>query len=104
MSKSDMPQPEREVFSIEQAAQFLGVQPKTLRSAARSLKIPSYRIGQDLRFLRTELIAFLRSARAFDANGQAVTNPITKRAAKSRRLRTPRSFNQPHPSSTNGSA
>ena len=45
----------------EQAAELLGVHPKTLQRLARGGQIPAYRIGRFWRYRVSELDAWLRS-------------------------------------------
>jgi excisionase family DNA binding protein len=49
------------LWSDEQAANFLGVHPKTVQRMARCGDLPAYRIGRYWRFRGSELDAWLQS-------------------------------------------
>ena len=54
-----MSEPE-EIFTVNQAAEFLAIHPKTLFGWAQSHRIPHVRLGtRAIRFRRSDLLAFL---------------------------------------------
>jgi len=60
------------LWSDEQAADFLGVHPKTVQRMARRGELPAFRVGRFWRFRGTELDAWLRSqARSSHPNASA---------------------------------
>lgn len=50
----------REVLNAQQAAEFLGVNPYTVRAKARLGEIPGRKVGREWRFSRTALLEWLR--------------------------------------------
>lgn len=68
------------VFTIPEAARFLRCSPKSLSDPAwrRSLGLPVVYVGRSVRFLRSDLLAFLHCQR--DAN-QFMTNQDPERAS-----------------------
>jgi excisionase family DNA binding protein len=53
------------VLSTEEAAELLGVKPKTVRLWAKTGKIPARRVGGKLwRFSRAQVLAFIREGEA----------------------------------------
>jgi len=51
---------EKEVFSPEEAAEWLGVSPQTVYRLLRSGELPGRKIGQQWRIHKGELEAYLR--------------------------------------------
>ncbi len=51
--------PEKEVLNTEEAAEFLGFSPFTIREYAKKGIIPARKIGKEWRFYKPELIAWL---------------------------------------------
>lgn len=47
------------VLTVEEAAQFLRVNPKTIYDAIRRREIPHQRVGRQIRFCQSALIAWL---------------------------------------------
>ncbi len=50
----------REILNAEQAAEFLGFNPYTVREKARLGEIPGRKVGREWRFSRTALLEWLR--------------------------------------------
>lgn len=50
----------REVMSVEDVAEFLQLDPATVRSLARRGELPGVKLGKHWRFLRDEILASLR--------------------------------------------
>jgi excisionase family DNA binding protein len=50
----------KDVFSVEEAAEYLGVPPYTARQLARQGKLPAAKVGKEWRFLRAALDEYLR--------------------------------------------
>ena len=51
-------------MNVEQAAEYLGVAPKTLRDRRHDRKIPSMKVGRAIRFLPEDLRAWVEQQRA----------------------------------------
>lgn len=51
----------REVLDVDQAAEFLGIHPSTIRKKARLGEIPGRKIGREWRFSRTTLLEWIRN-------------------------------------------
>ena len=49
----------KEVLNADEAAEFLGVNPYTLRRKARAGEMPGRKIGKEWRFSRQALLAWL---------------------------------------------
>src|SRR5688500_5797644 len=49
----------KEVLLLEEAAEFLGYHSKAVVKRAKPGEIPAHKIGQEWRFLRSELIAYV---------------------------------------------
>jgi excisionase family DNA binding protein len=64
------------LWSAQQAAEYLGVRPSWVYEAARERRIPFYRLGKHLRFIRSDLDAWLREQRV-----DARPRPLHERAA-----------------------
>ena len=64
-----MPDPEAEVLNITQAAEFLLCSRPWLQRAAKAGKVPHGRIGSNLRFSRSQLLAWLQAGGTY--NGPA---------------------------------
>lgn len=50
----------REVLTVEQAAEFLGFSPYTVREKARLGEIPGRKVGREWRFSREQLLEWIR--------------------------------------------
>ncbi len=50
---------EKEVLNVEEAAEFLGFAPYTIREKAREGQIPGRKIGGEWRFSRRQLLGWL---------------------------------------------
>ncbi len=53
--------PPAEVLTTRQAAELLHVHPKTLLSRAKRGEVPMHRAGREPRFLRVELLEYVRT-------------------------------------------
>lgn len=51
--------PQREVLNADQAAEYLGFHPGTVREKARLGEIPGRKMGREWRFSRSALLAWL---------------------------------------------
>ena len=56
--------PARATWDTEEAAQYLGCSPHTLRRWTCRGRVPHLKVGRLTRFLREDLDAFLRATRA----------------------------------------
>ncbi len=52
----------KEVLNAEEAAEFLGVNPYTVRQKARSGEMPGRKVGKEWRFSRQALLDWLRGS------------------------------------------
>jgi excisionase family DNA binding protein len=52
---------DKEVMNTDEAAQFLGLKPFTIREYAKRGVIPAKKIGKQWRFVKADLLAWLRS-------------------------------------------
>ena len=59
----------REVLNAEQAAEFLGFNPYTVREKARLGEIPGRKVGREWRFSRTALLEWLREGETAKRQG-----------------------------------
>jgi excisionase family DNA binding protein len=50
----------KEVLNAEEAAEFLGVNPYTVRQKARSGEMPGRKVGKEWRFSRQALLEWLK--------------------------------------------
>ena len=62
----------REVLNAEQAAEFLGFNPYTVREKARLGEIPGRKVGREWRFSRERLLEWLREGDASKNRGLVV--------------------------------
>lgn len=62
----------REVLNADQAAEFLGFHPYTLREKARLGEIPGRKVGREWRFSRTMLLEWLREVETPPRRGPVV--------------------------------
>lgn len=62
----------REVLNVEQAAEFLGFSPYTVREKAREGEIPGRKVGREWRFSRTALLEWLREGEEPERRGPIV--------------------------------
>jgi excisionase family DNA binding protein len=60
---------EHEVLTANEAAALLRVSTKTVLSLARGGSLPGEKVGRAWRFVRSDVLAFVRGAR--DAGGEA---------------------------------
>lgn len=51
---------DKEVMSTEEAAEFLGLKPFTVREYAKKGLIPAKKLGKQWRFVKADLLAWLR--------------------------------------------
>jgi excisionase family DNA binding protein len=51
---------EKEVLNVKKAAEFLGFTEYTIREHCKAGKIPAKKVGGEWRFLKSELISWLR--------------------------------------------
>ena len=56
--------PDREILTIEEAAQLLGVSVKTFNKVLHSQSIPARKIGREWKFSRRALIEWIGSGRS----------------------------------------
>ncbi len=52
---------DKEVLTVKEAAEFLGLKPFTMRMYARNGTVPAMRLGGQWRFIKADLLAWLRS-------------------------------------------
>lgn len=62
----------KEILTAEEAAEFLGFNPVTVRLKARSGEIPGRKIGKEWRFSRTALLEWLREGEDSERRGPVV--------------------------------
>jgi excisionase family DNA binding protein len=55
--------PATEILTVHEAAELLKVRPSWLYEAARGRRIPFVKLGKHLRFIRSDLDAWLRDQR-----------------------------------------
>ena len=58
--------PDREIMTIEEAAQLLGVSVKTFNKVLHSQNIPARKIGREWKFSRQALIDWIGTGRSTD--------------------------------------
>lgn len=63
---------QKEVLTAEEAAEFLGFNPVTIRLKARLGEIPGRKIGKEWRFSRTALLEWLREGEETARRGPVV--------------------------------
>ena len=51
---------DKEVMSTDEAAEFLGLKPFTVRKYAKKGLIPAKKLGKQWRFVKADLLAWLR--------------------------------------------
>ena len=54
---------DKEILNAREAAQYLGLSPVTVRKYAREGLLPANRIGKSWRFVKDDLLAWLKSGR-----------------------------------------
>jgi excisionase family DNA binding protein len=59
---------ERDVLNVEEAAEYLGFSPYTIREKAREGEIPGRKIGKEWRFSRRMLLEWLEVGNGSGAN------------------------------------
>lgn len=59
----------REILSAEEAAEFLGFHPATIREKARLGELPGLKMGRQWRFSRRALLAFIERSENTGASG-----------------------------------
>ncbi len=52
---------DKEVLNTEEVAEFLGLKPFTIREYAKRGTIPAKKVGKEWRFVKADLLAWLRS-------------------------------------------
>jgi excisionase family DNA binding protein len=52
---------DKEVLTVKEAAEFLGLKPFTMRMYARNGTVPASRLGGQWRFIKSDLLDCLRS-------------------------------------------
>lgn len=62
----------REILNVEQAAEFLGFSPYTVREKAREGEIPARKVGREWRFSREALLRWLKEGETFKRHGPVV--------------------------------
>ena len=62
----------REVLNVEQAAEFLGFSPYTVREKAREGEIPGRKVGREWRFSRQVLLRWLEEGGTSERRGPVV--------------------------------
>ncbi len=77
---------EREILTVEQAAELLQVRPKTCRSLAARGVIPAFKLGKVWRFTRQDLEAWASAQGAANVRSQ----PVAGRGTPRLRVATPR--------------
>ncbi|MFQ5509778.1 MAG: helix-turn-helix domain-containing protein [Leptospirillia bacterium] len=60
--------PEPRILSLQEAADLMGIPPKSLREKARLGKVPAFKLGRQWRFIQDDLIMFCRSLYGQDTN------------------------------------
>ena len=68
MKSKDVLYVEKEIFSIEEAEEYLGIKKRTLYKLAKSGNIPAVKIGGQLRFSKFPLDALFHSGNDNGAN------------------------------------
>ncbi len=76
---------DREILTIEQAADLLGVSVKTFNKVLHKESIPARKIGREWKFSRSALIAWVGSGRSDQFYREAEPKNGTITAEKSRR-------------------
>jgi excisionase family DNA binding protein len=62
----------REILNVEQAAEFLGFSPYTVREKARLGEIPGRKVGREWRFSREALLEWIKEGETFAHRGYVV--------------------------------
>lgn len=62
----------REVLTVEQAAEFLGFSPYTVREKARLGEIPGRKVGREWRFSREQLLEWIEEGETLPRRGPVV--------------------------------
>jgi excisionase family DNA binding protein len=62
----------REILNVEQAAEFLGFSPYTVREKARLGEIPGRKVGREWRFSREALLEWIREGERSPHRGYVV--------------------------------
>ena len=75
--------PDREIMTIEQAAELLGVSVKTFNKVLHSQSIPARKIGREWKFSRQALIDWIGSGRSDEFYREGAATADSK--AKARR-------------------
>lgn len=66
MPASDLPDPQREILNIDEAAAYLGVSSKTFARVLRDGEIPGRKVGREWKFSRKALEAWIGNSRSAD--------------------------------------
>jgi excisionase family DNA binding protein len=61
----------KEVMDIQEAAEYLGLHPETLRDKARTRALPAAKLGRRWRFRKVELDDWLARGGTLQADGPA---------------------------------
>ena len=72
---------EREIMTIEEAAEFLGVSVKTFNKVLHSQSIPARKIGREWKFSRAALVAWVGGGKSDQFYRDVVTPQNGKRPA-----------------------
>jgi excisionase family DNA binding protein len=66
MPASDLPDPQREILNLDEAAAYLGVSTKTFQKVLRDGDMPGRKVGREWKFSRKALEAWIGSGRSRD--------------------------------------
>lgn len=66
MPASELPDPQREILNIDEAAAYLGVSSKTFARVLRDGEIPGRKVGREWKFSRRALEAWIGNSRSAD--------------------------------------
>ena len=72
---------EREIMTIEEAAEFLGVSVKTFNKVLHSQSIPARKIGREWKFSRSALVAWIGAGKSDQFYREVVTPQNGRRPA-----------------------
>jgi len=75
--------PDREILTIEEAAELLGVSVKTFNKVLHSQSIPARKIGREWKFSRQALITWIGAGRSNEFYRESTDNRNGARAAAS---------------------
>ncbi|MBM4015232.1 MAG: helix-turn-helix domain-containing protein [Planctomycetes bacterium] len=66
MPASDLPDPQREILNLDEAAAYLGVSTKTFQKVLREGEMPGRKVGREWKFSRKALEAWIGAGRSKD--------------------------------------